>query len=291
MASHSGTGLVEVAPGICAAIMSIIPPEGGGPNAGFVLAGDHVLVIDSLISPSVGQQLARHLREVTDKSPTYLINTHNHGDHVFGNQVFAPTATIIAHEKVREVLLSQGEAMVKSFAERFSSLVPDIKDTTVLAPQITYRDRMTLHFDGRAIELIHPGVAHTYGDTMVYLPHEKILFAGDILFNRIFPPIFGSSAGWIAAIEQVEAMDIEAIIPGHGFIATKKELGDLKRCLIELRSQVKDCFTHGLSPEQATKKIDMPYLQWPHPERLGPDVETIYEELVKEGLDRPPRPG
>jgi cyclase len=261
--------------------MSIIPPEGGGPNAGFILADYQVLVIDSLMSSSLGQQLVKHLCQVTDKAPTFLINTHNHGDHVFGNQVFSPPATIIGHENVREVLLSQGEAMVKSSAERYSSLVPDIKDTTVLPPQITYRDRMTLHFDGRAIELIHPGVAHTYGDTMVYLPNEKILFAGDILFNHIFPPIRGSSAGWVAAIERVEAMDIETIVPGHGFIATKRELGDLKGCLIELRSQVKKCFTRGLSLEQAAKEIEMPYLEWPRSERLGSDVEIIYEELMK----------
>jgi len=145
---------------------------------------------------------------------------------------------------------------------------------------------MTLHVDGRAIELIHPGVAHTHGDTMVYLPDEKILFSGDILFNHIFPPIRGSSAGWIAAIELAETMDVDTIVPGHGFIATKKELGDLKRCLIELRSQVKKCFVQGLPVEQAIKEIDMPYLGWPRTERLGPDVEIIYEELLKEGAGR-----
>lgn len=284
--SHSGTGLIELGPGIWAVIMSIIPPEGGGPNAGFIVTGDQVLVIDSLMSPSLGRRLMKQLRQVTDKVPTYLINTHDHGDHVFGNQVFSPPATIIAHENVRGVLLSQGEAMLKPYIDRYSSLVPDIKDTVVLSPQITYRNHMTLHFDGRTIELIHPGVAHTDGDTMVYLPDEKILFAGDILFNQIFPPIRGSSAGWIAAIELAEEMDIETIVPGHGFIATKKELGDLKGCLMELRGQVKKCFAQGLSAEQAIKEIDMPYLRWPRTERLGPDVEIIYEELLKEGAVR-----
>ena len=280
MVSYSRTGIIELAPGIWAAIMSIIPPEGGGPNAGFVLTDDQVLVIDSLISPSMGQQLAEYLRQVSSQPVTYLINTHSDGDHIFGNQVFSPPATIIAHENVRDVLMSQGEAMVKSFTERLSGLVPDIKDTIVVAPQITYKNRMTLHFGSRAIELIHPGVAHTCGDTMVYLPDEKILFAGDILFNHIFPPIAGSSAGWITAIEQVEGMDIELIVPGHGFISTKKELKDLKQCLIELRGQVKDCFIRGLSPEQATKEIDLTYLEWPHSERLRKDVELIYKELM-----------
>jgi len=283
MSFHSQTGLIEVAPGAWAAVMSILSPEGGGPNAGFILAGDYVVVIDSLVSPATGQQLREYVRQVTDKSPAYLINTHHNGDHVFGNQAFSPPATIITHENVRNVLLSQGEATVKDFTERFSHLVPDIKDTTVLPAHITYRDHMTLHLGERTIELIHPGVAHTDGDTMVYLPDRKLVYAGDIFLNHIFPYIFGSSTGWIAALEKLEAMDFDTIVPGHGFIGTKKDLSDLKSCLIELRSQVKECFVRGLSVEEAIKEIDMPYLQWTHAElRLRPDVEIIYEELAKE---------
>jgi cyclase len=290
MVSHSKTGLLEVSPGIWAAIMSIIPPEGGGPNAGFVLAGDQVIVIDSMINPGTARQLADHLHQVTDKPPTYLINTHHHGDHVFGNAVFSPPATIIAHENVREVLLAQGDEMLNSFTQRFSDVLPDIKDTVILTPQITYRDRMTFHLNGRTLELIHPGVSHTHGDTMVYLPNEKVLFAGDMLFNHIFPPIFGSASGWIAAIEQVEAMDVETIVPGHGFLATKKDFGDLKQLLIELRIQVKECFNRGLSPEEATQEIDFAYLKWPRTERLGPNVEVIYRELSEERPGTPASP-
>jgi len=279
MTSDSRTGLVEVAPGAWAVITSLIPPEGGGPNAGFVVAGEQVVVIDSLVSPGFGQQLAGYVRQVTDRPPAYLINTHGHGDHVFGNQAFAPAARIVAQRKVRETLLSQGEAMVKSFAERFADVVPDVKDTRVVPPDITYCRHMTLHFDGRTVELIHPGVAHTDGDTMVYLPEDRLLYAGDLLFNHIFPPIMGSSAGWIAAIEQIEAMDVDTIVPGHGFVSTKKELGDLKQCIVELRHQVKDCYNRDLSAEEAVKQIDLPYLQWPRAERLPLAVQTIYREL------------
>lgn len=281
MAFYSRTGLVEVKPGISAVIMSTMS-EGGGPNAGLIIAGEQVIVIDSLMSPASGRQLMEYLRQITNKSPTYLINTHSHGDHVFGNQVFSPPATIIAPENVRDVLLSRGQEMVKSFAERFSDLLPDIGDTTIVAPHMTYRDRVTLHFAGYTIDLIHPGVAHTNGDTIVYLPDEKVVFAGDIVFNHIFPPIFGSSGGWIAAIEQLEAMDIDTIVPGHGFVATKQDLAVFKQFLVELRDQVKECFLRGLSPEQAANKIHMPYLQWPYSERLGRDVQVIYEELKKE---------
>ena len=81
-------------------------------------------------------------------------------------------------------------------------------------------------------------------------------------------------------------MDIETIIPGHGYIATKKELGDLKQCLIYLRSQVKDCFVRGLSKEQTVNEIDIPCLQWPHPDRLAQGVETIYKELKEEDSEK-----
>lgn len=262
--------------------MSLIPPEGGGPNAGFVVAGGQVLVIDSLLSPAFGQQLAGYVRQVTDRPPAYLVNTHAHGDHVFGNQAFAPAARVVAQRKVRETLLSQGEAMVQSFAERFADMVPDIRDTKVVPPDITFSRHMTLHLDGCTIELIHPGVAHTDGDTMVYLPGERLLYAGDLLFNHIFPPIMGSSAGWIAAIDQIEAMDVDTIVPGHGFVATKKDLGDLKQCIYEVRQQVKGCFSRGLSPEEAAKQIDLPYLRWPRAERLPVAVQTIYRELKSE---------
>ena len=254
MSFHSQTGLIEVAPGAWAVVMSILSPEGGGPNAGFILAGDYVVVIDSLVSPATGRQLREYLRQVTDKSPAYLINTHCNGDHVFGNQAFSPPAIVIAHENVRNILLSQGEVTVKDFTERFSHLVPDIKDTQIVTPHITYRNHMTLYLGGRTVELIHPGAAHTDGDTLVHIPDRKLVYAGDIFLNHIFPYIFGSSTGWIAALEQLEAMDIDTIVPGHGFIGTKKELGDLKRCLIELRSQVKECFVRGLDVEEAIKE-------------------------------------
>ncbi|MFW6125799.1 MAG: MBL fold metallo-hydrolase [Chloroflexota bacterium] len=279
MDGDSGTGLIDLGRDTWAVVMSIIPPEGGGPNAGFFLAGDGVVVIDSLVSPNFGQQLLNYVREVTDKPVAYLINTHAHGDHVFGNQALSPPAVVIAHHGARDALVSQGQAMVRSFAERFADAVPDIKETTVIPPTVTYSQHMTLHLGDRTVQLLHLGVAHTEGDTVVYLPEEKLLYAGDLLFNHIFPPIFGSSAGWIAAIEHMEAMDVDTIVPGHGFLATKKDLIELKRCLLALREAVAECFDRGLSAEEATKRIEVPYLQWPRSERLPVAVQTIYREL------------
>ncbi len=280
MSSQGKVGLQEVASGAWAMIMSIIEPEGGGPNAGFILAGDEVVVIDALISLSAARELLKQIKSVTGKKPTFLINTHEHGDHVLGNQVFAPPAVIIAHENVREMLLRGGRSIIDRFVKMRPALAEDLKEARIITPEITYRNQMSLYLGGRTIELIHPGKAHTLGDTIVYLPDEKVLYAGDLLFNHIVPPIFGDSAGWIAAIEQIEKMDIKTIVPGHGFVCTKQEITDLKHYLIELRRQVKKCYDHKLTKEKTLAEIDMGvYREWPHPERLALDVEQLYKEF------------
>ena len=280
MISKGKTGIQEVAPGIWAMITSIIGTEGGGPNAGFIAVGDEVIVIDSLISLGAARELLSHIKSNTGKEPTFLINTHSHGDHVNGNQIFAPPARIIAHENVREVLLRDGESIIQRTAQMRPALADDLKEARIVVPHITYRDHMTLNFGGCTIELIHPGIAHTPGDTMVYLPEAKVLYAGDLLFNHICPPIFGDSAGWIAALERIEDMDIEAIIPGHGFVCTMQEITDLKQFLTRLRQQVRKCYDRKLEKEKAVAEIDMgPYANWPQQERLALDVDQLYKEF------------
>lgn len=280
MASQNKTGLQEVAPGAWAMIMSIIEPEGGGPNGGFIVAGDEVIVIDAFITLGAARELLSHIKKITGKEPAFLINTHSHGDHINGNQVFAPPATIIAHENTRDVLAREGQAIIDRTAQMRPHLAADLKAARITVPEITYRNQMTLYFGGRTLELIHPGKAHTVGDTMVYLKEEKVLYAGDLLFNHIIPPIFGDSAGWIAAIEQIEQMDIKTIVPGHGFVCTKQELTDLKHCLMEIRKQVKKCYDRNLDKEKALAEIDMgAYKSWPHQERLAMDVEQLYKEF------------
>ncbi len=274
------TGLQEVAPGVWAMIMSITGPEGGGPNAGFIVAGDKAIVIDSLISLGAARELLSQLKDVSGKEPAFLINTHAHADHVNGNQVFAPPATVIAHENVREVLLREGRSIIDRTAQMRPALAEDLKEASIVLPDITYRSHMTLYLGDRTIELIHLGKAHTFGDTMVYLANEKVLYSGDLLFNHIFPPIFGDSTGWIAAIEQIEALDINTIVPGHGFVCTKQEITDLKHCLTRLRQQVKTCYDRKLTKEEALPEIDMGiYREWPHQERLALDVDQLYREF------------
>ncbi len=277
-------GLIELKPGVYAVVTSIIPPDDGGPNAGFIVSGDDVLIVDSLMSPECGRQLMAYLCQVTDKAPKYLVNTHHHGDHSFGNEVFSPPATVIAHEYARNQLATRGDEIIHIFTRKWESLIPDISKTKAVVPHISYKDRLNLYVGDHKVELIHFGAAHSKGDTVVYLPQDKILFTGDIFLNGIFPPIFGSSTGLIEALEEMENIDADIIVPGHGYVASKDDLIHFKQGIVNLRNQVKDCFLRSMALEQAIKTVDTQDLGWASEERVSFNVYFMYRELQEEQM-------
>ncbi len=280
MVSQGKTGLQEVAPGIWADILSVIGPEGGGPNAGFILAGDHTIVVDSLISLAAAREMLAGIKKAGGKEPSFLINTHSHSDHIIGNQIFAPPAVIIAQENTREAIMKGGTAGIKRMAEMRPNLAEDLMEATVVVPEITYCDAMSLNFGGRSVKLIHRGPAHTFGDTVVYVPEEQVLFAGDLLFNRIVPPIMGDSANWVRALIWLEGLDIKAVIPGHGNVGTKEDLVEMKKFLQRLRREVKKCYEKEVPQDKTVTEINLgEYRDWPHQERLTMDVAKLYKEF------------
>jgi len=280
MISQDKTRLQEVAPGIWANILSLIGPDGGGPNAGFILEGNTTIIVDSLITLRAAREMLANVKKAGGKEPSFLINTHSHSDHIIGNQIFAPPAIVIAQENTREVIMSEGAAGIRRIADMRPNLAEDLKDAKVVVPEITYSDAMTLNFGGRSVKLIHPGPAHTLGDTLVYIPEEQVLFAGDLLFNHITPPIMGDSANWVRALTWLEGLDIKAVIPGHGYVGPKEDLVEMKKFLQRLRREVKKCYDKGLPQDKVVTEINLgKYRDWPHQERLTMDIAKLYKEF------------
>ena len=280
MVSQGKTGLQEVAPGIWADILSVIGPQGGGPNAGFILAGDKTIVVDSLISLGAAREMLAGIKRAGGKGPSFLILTHGDSDHIIGNQIFAPPAVIIAQDNTRDAIMKEGAAGIKRTAETRPNLAEDLKEARVVVPEITYCDAMSLSFGGRTVQLAHPGPAHTLGDTVVYIPEEQVLFAGDLLFNGIVPPIRGDSANWVRALTWFEELDIKAVIPGHGFVGTKEDLVEMKKFLQRLRREVKKCYDKGVPEDKAVSEMNLgKYRDWPGQERLTMDVAKLYKEF------------
>ena len=190
-------------------------------NAGFVVTPAGVVVIDALGSPALAQRLLAEIRKHTDKPVTHVILTHYHADHIYGLQVFKDLgAQIIANEHAREYLNSDTARL--RLEQSRKDLAPWVDANTHLVPADRWLAGDTqLVVGGVAFQIKHVGPAHTPEDEVIYLPQEKVLFAGDVVFrNRI--PFVGQadSRHWIKAMDSLLAFDAAVIVPGHGDLST-----------------------------------------------------------------------
>ncbi len=278
------TGIEEVAPKVYAYIQAY--GELGVSNAGLLLDREGVMVIDALMVPSMTSRFLGAIKKVTRRPVSRLVNTHHHVDHSGGNFLFRD-ALVISHtfcrdEQVREgIPVKQLQQRIPRFAKEFSKLKPKV-------PSMTFEDRLVFYQSGRDVELRHLGPAHTFGDAFVYLPKDKILFAGDLAFYYVTPLAFQGHVGnWIKVADRILKMDVDLIVPGHGPLGGKKELREMRSYLMLIRREAKKRFRLGMSPEEAARDVKLGiYARWREPERILPNIMRLYQEFQNE-LDRP----
>ncbi len=192
-------------------------------NAGFVVTGKGVVVIDALGSPALAQELIAEVRRVTAQPIRYVIVTHFHADHIYGLQAFkAIGATIIAHPAGRAYLNSEVAAL-KMQASR-EELFPWIDESTQLlgADRWLERDDSTLCLGAFEFQMRHAGPAHTPEDLVVYVPRRGVLFVGDLAFRGRIPFVGQADSGqWIASLTRLIEFKPRIVIPGHGPVSTQ----------------------------------------------------------------------
>jgi glyoxylase-like metal-dependent hydrolase (beta-lactamase superfamily II) len=204
--------------------------EGNTSNAGFVVTSDGVVVFDALGTPSLGWALLQQIHDVTDKKIRYIIASHYHADHIYGLQAFKDNtdAVIVAQERAGEYKDNEETADEKAsqrLDQRRGALFPWVdKNTRVVAPDITFRDRMTITLGDRRLTLLYAGPAHSSSDMMMLVEPDGVLFAGDIVQNSRIPHMNSddvSTTQWLAALAEVERLDPKFIVPGHGKASTE----------------------------------------------------------------------
>lgn len=209
------------------------PARSFAANAGIVIGRDGVLVIDTLISAKEGERFLADIRTVTNKPIKYVVNTHTHLDHAFGNCVFARLgATVISHDADRASLAKTGADTLKN-AGAYGLKPEDMAGTEIVLPTLSFSDQLTIDLGGEEVRLIRTAPSHTAGSLVVYVPSKKLLFSGDILFTDFHPYMAdGDIPGWTGTIDTLLAMDVERIVPGHGPLSTKKDLREMKEYLL-----------------------------------------------------------
>lgn len=209
------------------------PQNSFGANAGIVIGGDGIAVIDTLISAKEAQRFIKDIREVSDKPIRYVINTHFHLDHTFGNSEMAKLGAIIVSQTNDDKNLhNAGEATLKN-ASAYGLTEKDMEGTKIAYPQLSFNDKLEIDLGDQKIELIYAGPSHTSGSVLVYLADKKILFTGDVLFTNYHPYIGdGDIKKWIKVLDYIMKMDVTTILPGHGPVSAKKDITDMKNYLV-----------------------------------------------------------
>lgn len=282
------TELKQLAPNFYAYIQGNGPPASGGgiSNACVVVGPDHVMVVDTMSAPASATALIDAVRKQVGGKPFgRVVNTHHHGDHVNGNQWFMP-AEIVSHpycrERVVQMRAAVGPGGTPDPAYGAINATFDGKIERRLMPATTtVTDKATYYYGDTVVELFHPGIAHTWGDLLLYLPQHKILFAGDIAFFNMTPFVHnGQATKWVQVLDKILDMDVQTIIPGHGPIGGKKEVAEMREFYRLLIPEAKKRFDGGMSAARAAATINMGrFTNWMGAERIVQNVFRLYCEF------------
>ena len=263
----------------------------GHSNNGWIVFEDFVLVIEANF-PSGAKVVMPKIRETSDKPVRFAFNTHHHGDHAYGNQLWADAgATIVAHEGVLAEMKVAETGFFGGAPGRWEAAAknrPDVAETKLKPPTLLYPRELFFDDGKRRVELRWFGVAHTKGDGFVWLPKEKVLFTGDACVNG--PHNFvgdGNIADWIQTLEAAKALGAEKVCPGHGPIGGPEILVDQQRYFAELQKAVKARKEAGTSSAELKAALadlakdlkKIPTIARYVPASLAAHAEKVWREL------------
>jgi quinoprotein relay system zinc metallohydrolase 2 len=247
--------LDEIAPGVYGhqgeTAMMTRENLGGIANLGAIVGEEAVAVIDSGGSLIEGKAFLAALREKTPKPIRYVINTHAHPDHVFGNGAFvAPGVTFVGHKNLSRALATRGEHYLAAFRETMGDALDGV---TIVPPTQTVADVLTLDLGGRELELRAWRTSHSEADLTVLDKKTGTLFAGDLLFVQHVPVVDGSLLGFLEVADALAGIKAERVVPGHGPLVSPwpKALDDERAYLSRLTADLRAAIKKGESVKDA----------------------------------------
>jgi glyoxylase-like metal-dependent hydrolase (beta-lactamase superfamily II) len=289
--------LEQLAEGVYAAVAS----EQGYAicNAGIIDIGDRTIIFDTFISPRAARDLLKVAEQLTTNRITHVVNSHSHNDHIRGNQVFDSDVDIISTELTREAIAlnepeeikTEKEVIPKAIFEAHNKLEAEKdpnrrRDLTFLVyylqamsdshselrtrlPNITFSRKFTLYGAKRNVELI-PFAGHTMSDVVLFLPEEKIAFLSDLLFvNSHAYLASGSPRQWKQSLTEIEALDAQVLVPGHGPVGRSSDLSLMSQYIQSLENIVANMIKSGKPVEQANlEPVPPPFDTWLSPDNF-----------------------
>jgi cyclase len=304
--------LEQLAPGVWAAIQN----DNYGHaicNAGIVDLGDKTVVFDPFMTPEAARDLKKTAEELTGRKVTIVINSHYHNDHIRGNQVFVPQASIVSTEWTRNEMLpsekkeqewEKKNAASRAIAEKeklkkatdvdkkelvmwigyYEGIHQSLPELRITVPDITFSDSLWIHGSKRSIKLVECKKGHTESDVVMLLPKEGIAFMGDLFFVNRHPYLGdGDAASWQHHVQHFrEDTSIHKYVPGHGPIGGKAEMQLIENYITDLQELVKTGIEQHL-PDSIIIQQPIPalYKQWWYGRFYKPNLQFLCEQIKK----------
>lgn len=261
-----------------------------GANTPVFVNANEAMIIDSETSPAAGRALVQDIKAFTDKPVKYVIDSHFHYDHLFGNQIFGPDVQIIGHDHTVERLKTntleqytfltslrpipqrvaslreriaaekdpQAKATMEQQVKNALAYQEQVKEVQQTPPNVTFDNTMTLYRGGREFRLLYLGRGHTDTDVVVYLPKERIVATGDLMESVLSYMGDSYPDEWIATLERLKQLDFDTVLPGHGVpFKGKERITAFQDYLRDLIAQTTALRKQGLSADDAAAKIDL----------------------------------
>lgn len=259
-------------------------------NTGAISTPEGTLIVDTCATEARTRRFLEAVRAATGDVPLrYAVNTHLHGDHTHGNSLLPASTVLIGHEETRKGIL---EDFIIDGCPPLWEPLPDWGAVTRRPPEVTLTSELAVTLGGRRIELRHPGyTAHTPGDVAVWLPEERVLFTGDLLFNGLTPLLgMGSVTGALRALDWIDSFEPAQVVPGHGPICDAAALPEVldahERYYRFVLAVATEGMEAGLSPLEAARRADLgEFASWADAERLVFNVHRAYADTTGEPFD------
>ncbi|MHA7966547.1 MBL fold metallo-hydrolase [Paenibacillus sp. CAU 1782] len=286
-----------------------IPGTGSLSNSTILDLGDLTVVVDTFATIQAAEDLKAAAEHLTGKPVSYVINTHWHSDHTSGNQVFSPSAGIISTSATRHIMdtfardrLARFQGNPDQFHQAINELQEQIQqesdeklkremiwenatdreftkilpDLVLSLPTMTFEQQMTIHGSNCSIQLITYGGGHSQSDAIVYIPEDKILLIGDLVVSNHHPVLaYAAPQDWLTILEQIELLEVETIVPGHGGVCSMQELHEVKGYLNDIMAVA----TEAVRSQKSIDEVEVPerYREWYFTSYFKGNVSKVYD--------------
>ena len=274
-----------------------LQPDGswGWSNAGLVTDGGASLLVDTLFDLKLTRDMLHAMRNAVPaaKEIATVVNTHANGDHYFGNQLLGDSEIIVSKRCADEMLAHPPSALIDRFRNyknlgdggeflmKTMGRVFDFRGIVFVPPTQTFTGTLDVSVGNKKLQLVEVGPAHTQGDTLAYIPQDRVVYTGDILFNGGHPVVWaGPTDNWIRACDLMLSWDVDVVVPGHGPITDKAGVRELKHYLEYVKSEARQRYDAGMTLEQAVDDISLKqFSHWSDAERIYVTVNNLYQEF------------